>query len=50
MTSYQEKHTHCAMVGLPIGQCVMLGNMMDGFQTKSKFEERAAERLGADDG
>lgn len=50
MTSYQEKHTHCAMVGLPFGQCVMLGNMMDGFQTKSKFEERAAERLGADDG
>ncbi|KAI4821341.1 hypothetical protein KUCAC02_029276 [Chaenocephalus aceratus] len=28
----------------------MLRNMMDGFQTKTKFEERAAERLRADDG
>lgn len=28
----------------------MLKNMMDGFQTKTEFEERAAERLRADDG
>lgn len=50
MTSYQEKHTRRAVVGMPFGQRVMLRNMMDGFQTKSKFEERAAERLRADDG
>lgn len=50
MTSYREKHARRAMVGMPFGRCVMLRNMMDGFQTKSKFEERAAERLRADDG
>lgn len=50
MTSYQEKHCWRAILGMPVGQCVMLRNMMDGFQTKSKFEERAAERLWADDG
>lgn len=29
---------------------VMLRNMTDGFQTKSKFEERVAERVAANDG
>ena len=35
---------------MSFGRCVMLRNMMDGFQTKTEFEERAAERLPADDG
>lgn len=50
MTAYQEKHTLGAVVGMSFGWCVMLRNMMDGFQTKTEFEERAAERLRADDG
>ena len=35
---------------MSLDRCVMLRNMMDGFQTKTEFEERAAERLRADDG
>lgn len=38
------------MTGMSFCQSVMLKNMMDGFQTKTEFEERAAERLRADDG
>lgn len=48
-TAYQEK-AHRVVVGMSSGRCVMLRNMMDGFQTKTEFEERAAERLRADDG
>lgn len=38
------------MTGMSFCQSVTLKNMMDGFQTKTEFEERAAERLRADDG
>lgn len=50
MTSYRENTHWEPCLGCLPGQCVMLREMMDGFQTKSKFEERAAERLRAHDG
>lgn len=50
MTSYRENTHREPRLGCLPGQCVTLREMMDGFQTKSKFEERAAERLRAHDG
>lgn len=50
MTSEQEETTLGVLHRDAFGQPVMFRNTMDGFQTKSKFEERVAARVGADDG
>lgn len=47
---HSRKNTLWVLHQDAFGQCVMLRNMMDGIQTKSKFEERVAERVGANDG
>lgn len=47
---YIPGEAHRGGVGMSLGRCVVLNKMMDGFQTKTEFEERAAERLRADDG